>query len=116
MLRFVSLLALLLVVYLAVHATRSVPAEVKTTRIAQILAAPDKFDGKSVTVGGVVTGGVGLMGVGGFHVRDSDGRQEIFVLSGSGVPPAGSSVTISGIFREAATIGSYRLPVIILNP
>lgn len=69
-----------------------------------------------MTVKGLVTGGVGLMGIGGYHLRDPDGHQEIFVVSGSGVPPAGTTITITGIFRQAFTIGSYELAVIILKP
>lgn len=116
MLRILGILVLLLVVYLVIHDGNPVTSTVSPTRIDKILATPQEFDGKAVTVRGVVTGSLGLMGVGGYHVRDPNGQRQLFVLSVGGVPPSGSTVTITGIFREAVTVGTYRLPVILLKP
>src|ERR1035437_3702722 len=80
--------------YLLLHANTSLVADLDPTRVDLILSSPRTYDGKDVTVKGIVTRGVGLMGVGGYHLRDPDGRQEIFISSRSGVPPAGTVVTI----------------------
>jgi hypothetical protein len=115
MLRTLGLLVLLLVGYLLLHTNTPVVANLKPTRIDEILSSPRAYDGKDVTVQGIVTGGVGLMGVGGYHLRDADGKREIFIVSAIGVPPAGTTVTVAGVFRQAFTMGSYELPVIILK-
>jgi hypothetical protein len=116
MLRTLGVLVLLLIGYLLLHTNTRVIADLKMSRIDEILPSSRVFDGKEVTVKGIVTGGVGLMGIGGYHLRDVDSRQEIFVVSASGVPPTGATVTVTGTFRQALTMGSYELPVIILNP
>jgi hypothetical protein len=116
MLRFLGILALLVTVYVVLHDWNSVAANLNKTRIDEILAAPRTYEGKGVTVHGIVTGGVGMVGVGGYHMRDVDGQQELFVLSGTGVPPTGATVTVHGTFQQAFTLGSYQLPVIMIKP
>ena len=116
MLRVLGLLAALLILYVLLHSNAAELSDVTPNRIDEILANPRGFEGKVVTVRGIVTGGVGVMGAGGYHLRDPDGRLEIFVLTMAGVPPAGTLVTISGTFHEAATVDTYQLPIIILRP
>ena len=116
MLRLLGLFVIALLAYLALHNKIPGVADLATTRVDNILAVPRTYDGQTVSVRGIVTGGIGIMGLGGFHLRDTDGSREIFVVSGTGVPAAGVTVTITGVFRQALTVGTYELPVIILTP
>src|SRR5258708_3336173 len=71
--------------------------------ISQLLKEPNKFDGRPVTVRGIVVGSAGVLGVGGFRLKQ--GAAEIFVISAHGTPITGSDVTVSGTFKQALTVG-----------
>jgi hypothetical protein len=118
MLRLVGLVALCAVIYWWVFANASVQvADSEAVQISTLLASPSRYDGKAVNIHGVVTGAVGLLGVGGYYLRDpsvDEVRGEIFVLSGGGgVPTKGEEVTAAGRFRQAFTIGARQLPVLV---
>ena len=81
--------------------------------IASLIREPAKYDGKNVTVTGTVVGRLGLMGVGGFRLRDSTSGDEIAIFSTKGIPPNGSSISISGKFRQALTLGQHQYSVIV---
>jgi hypothetical protein len=116
MLRLVGILAVVLAAYLFLHSPRPSVSDTKPVVIDEMLASPRLYDGKDITVEGVVTGGVGVWGLGGFHLRQKNGQREIFVASASGIPPAGTTVFVSGIFRQAVTVGAREIAVIILRP
>ena len=119
MLRIFGMLAVMLIAYLLLHNSGSVVADLNTTRVDTILSSPRNFEGKTVTVHGIVTGGVGVMGIRRIsYARCRWSRRDLHQLvSATGVPPAGNlAVTITGTFREAATIGAYQAPVIIVRP
>ncbi len=70
--------------------------------IARINADPTHYRNRAVTVTGVVTNSVGLMGTGGYQVDDGTGR--IFVISRSGVPNKGLRVKVTGPVTSGVTI------------
>ena len=79
--------------------------------IAQLLRYPKDYDGKPVTVTGTVSGNAGILGYGGYRIRQGD--SEILVISGRGIPGLEQNVTVSGIFRQALSLNSYTYPVIV---
>ena len=63
-------------------------------KIGRITADPSRFRNQTVRVTGNVVTSVGLMGTGGYQIRDETGS--IYVISRSGVPSTGSRVTVTG--------------------
>jgi hypothetical protein len=70
--------------------------------IGRINADPSRFQNRTVTVTGMVTNSVGVMGKGGYQIEDETGR--IYVISGSGVPSRGSRVRVTGRVAQGAEV------------
>ena len=65
------------------------------TRIGRVLADPMRYQNRSVTVQGQVTGSVGAFVAGGYQVDDGTGKLYV-VSTGRGVPNKGVRVKVRG--------------------
>jgi hypothetical protein len=72
------------------------------TRIGRINTDPTRFQNRTVKVEGTVTGGMGILGTGGYQVEDPTGK--IYVISSTGVPSRGSRVAVTGRVIGGANI------------
>ena len=63
-------------------------------KIGRITADPSRFRNQTVRVTGNVVTSVGLLGTGGYQIRDETGS--IYVISRTGVPSSGSRVIVTG--------------------
>lgn len=66
----------------------------RPVRIGDILSHPDRYQGRTVSVRGVVTGSYAMMGVAVYRLRDESG--EILVVSDQGAPRDGTQKTVRG--------------------
>ncbi len=107
----VVFLVLGLLGYIALRGSAGVTQAPKIVAIAELKGDPGRFDGKEITVRGVVEGAAGILDWGGYRI--SDGSGEILVLSKAGIPATGSSMTVSGTFRQAFVFGSDSYAVIV---
>ncbi|MFB3825674.1 MAG: hypothetical protein ACE15B_02850 [Bryobacteraceae bacterium] len=73
-----------------------------TVKIGRINADPGHFANRTVRVEGTVTTAMGVLGTGGYQVRDDTGS--IFVLSRTGVPAKGARVKVTGKVMSGANI------------
>lgn len=83
--------------------------------IDELLKSAKDYDGKTVTVNGIVVGSIGLLGAGGFLLRDSTSRGEITVMASGGIPPLKTLMSVTGKFKQAVVIGDFQYAVIIQN-
>ena len=70
--------------------------------IARIDQDPSRYRNRIVHVNGTVVTSVGLLGTGGYQIDDGTGK--IFVLSRSGVPSAGTRVSVTGSVLPGAEV------------
>jgi hypothetical protein len=99
-------------VTLAVALAMSSSACASTVRIGDLLAEPQRYDGRTVRVEGTVTRSVGVLGVGGYQVDDGTGQ--IFVVAqGGGVPAEGSRTRVSGTFESLFNLGGRSIAAIL---
>jgi hypothetical protein len=85
-------------------------ADFTTLSIDELLADASRLEGKRVTVQGNVDNNAGIYGVGGYLL--SDGQDSVVVISSSGVPAYGTTVTVTGVFHRAFTLGPLEASVI----
>ena len=81
--------------------------------IGDLLTHSEAYDGRVVRVSGVVVGRVGVLGLGGYRLEQQETGDEIVVLSRTGVPAIGTTLTVAGTFKQAFAINSYSYPVIL---
>lgn len=86
----------------------------RTRAIAEILGDPRGFDGKTVVIQGVVTGGANLVVFKGFKVRDATG--EIAVVTERAVPRPGQTVRVKGRIEQALALNDASLVVLFEDP
>jgi hypothetical protein len=84
------------------------------TNIGDITKNPREFAGKSVTVSGKVVEPFSLLVVKYFTLRDSTG--EIVIVTNRPLPKEGESMKITGMVREAFSLGTKTLLVIEEEP
>ena len=85
-----------------------------TTPIKELLDDPGRFDGKTVRIAGEVTEAVGVLGIGGYQVKDETGTLTVVVDEGGrGTPRVGARVAVEGTFRSAFTLGTRTLAVLM---
>jgi hypothetical protein len=84
------------------------------TKIADIRNNPRQYADKEVTVSGEVTGTFSLVVVKYFTLRDSTG--EITIVTRRPLPKEGERLKVRGTVREAFSIGSESLLVIVEEP
>ncbi len=78
------------------------PPAAKLT-VADILADPARYEEQSVELAGEVTDAVGIFSLGMYTL--SDGTGEINVTTSSGLPAAGTRLTVRGEVRSGVTLG-----------
>ena len=81
------------------------------TPIGQLLDNSSRYDGKTVRIKGEVKESVGLLGRGGYQIKDSTGS--LTVVSETASPPrTGSTIGVKGTFQALITLGSKSLAVL----
>jgi len=85
-----------------------------STKIGDIRADPRRYADKEVTVSGEVVGTFSLVVVKYFTLRDNTG--EITIVTQRPLPREGGHLTVRGTVREAFSIGSETLLVIVEEP
>jgi len=80
------------------------------TPIGRLLDDAGRYDGKTVRVRGEVQESAGVLGRGGYVLKDETGT--LTVLSENAPPRAGSTVGVKGTFQSLFTIGSRSLAVL----
>lgn len=71
------------------------------------------YNGKVVRTSGVVGGSIGILGAGTFHLQDGSDGSEIAVIASGGILPMGTTVTVTGTFKQAVVIGNFQYAVIV---
>jgi hypothetical protein len=84
----------------------------RITPIGDLLDNPSEFEGKKVRVAGEVTDAIGVLGYGGYRLKDETGRIAV-VVQGSGAPRVGARVVSEGTFRSAFTLGTESIAAIV---
>ena len=84
-----------------------------TTPIRDVLDDPAGYEGKNVTVAGVVLDSANLILVKYYRVEDATGR--ITVVARGAVPPRGAKVRVRGRVHQAFALGDQNLTVIEEN-
>ncbi len=82
-----------------------------TTPIRDILDDPGGYEGKTVTVTGVVVDSTNLIVLKYYRVEDATGR--IAVVAHQAVPPRGAKVRVRGRVHQAFAIGDQTFTVIV---
>ena len=81
------------------------------TPIGQLLDNSSRYDGKTVRIKGEVKESVGLLGRGGYQIKDSTGS--LTVVSETVSPfRTGSTIGVKGTFQALITLGSKSLAVL----
>jgi hypothetical protein len=81
------------------------------TPIGTLLDDPGRYDGKTVRIAGDVTESFGLLGYGGYRVKDDTGQIAVVTKTG-GAPREGAKVGVQGTFRSGFTLGTQTVAVI----
>lgn len=82
-----------------------------TVEISQLINNSKGYDGHAITVEGTVAGNAGVLGYGGYRLRQ--GENEILIISTRGIPSNGSRITVSGTFKQAFVVNNYSYMVIL---
>jgi hypothetical protein len=85
-----------------------------STKIADIRNNPRQYTDKEVTVSGEVTGTFSLVVIKYFILRDNTG--EITIVTQRPLPKEAERLKVRGVVREAFSIGSESLLVIVEEP
>jgi cytochrome c-type biogenesis protein CcmE len=86
-----------------------------TIRIRDLLDQPQKYEGKTVRVGGTVTKSAGVLGTGAFEIDDGTGK--IYVIArGQGVPREGARTKAQGRFESLFSFLGRTMAAIVQNP
>lgn len=86
------------------------PGGLLTTPIQDVLAHPEHYDGKSVTISGDVQSATNILVL--RYYRVSDGTGTITVVTPRAVPKKGSRVRVRGIVHQAFAIGDQSLTIL----
>ena len=84
------------------------------TKIGDIQKEPGRWDGRTVTVAGKVTGTHNLLVVKYYQVDDGTG--EIAVVTNSALPKEGDHVRVKGRVEQAFALGTAHVVVIVEEP
>ena len=85
-----------------------------TTKIADIKAAPQRYEGQTVTIAGNVTSTTNLLMV--KYYKVSDGTGEMIVVTQSPLPKEGDKVRAKGTVKTEFAIGPNRVMVLVEEP
>jgi hypothetical protein len=83
-----------------------------TVRISDLMAAPQRYEGKTVRVEGTVTRSAGILGVGGYELNDGTGQIYV-VAQGGGVPVQGARTRVKGRFESIFSIAGRTVAAIM---
>jgi hypothetical protein len=83
--------------------------------VHDVLVRAPQLIGREVTVNGVASGNIAVLGVGAFVLRGDDGST-LAVLSSRGVPLSGTRITVRGVLRQAFAAGSVQQLVLLDEP
>jgi hypothetical protein len=113
---FVILAALLVLVavggFYYLHGHTAVPRAAPLT-VSELLQHGPDYQGRVVSVSGIVVTGASVLGLGGYRLRDTNSQFEIFVFSDTGIPATNQESSVTGIFKQGITMGDFRNGVII---
>ncbi len=88
-------------------------AQTTNTRdVRDVLNHAPQLMNKDIAVSGVAGKSFALLGMGGFELTDSTGAT-LLVVSGSGVPTAGTRVSIRGVLRQAYAADNVQKLILI---
>lgn len=83
-----------------------------TVRISDLMAAPHRYDGRTIRVEGTVTRSAGVLGMGGYEIDDGTGQ--IFVVAqGGGVPVQGARTRVKGRFESIFSVAGRSVAAIM---
>ncbi len=83
-----------------------------TLRISDLLDEPQRYDGRTVQVEGMVTRSAGLFGAGAYQVDDGTGS--IYVIAqGRGVPREGAKTKAKGRFQSVFNLAGRTIAAIV---
>lgn len=85
-------------------------ADMKTERIADVLADLRNYDGLQVTFEGEVSGVINLLGYKAYTLDDGSGT--ITVVTERGLPRSGESLKVSGIIHEVFNVAGVNYTVL----
>jgi hypothetical protein len=80
--------------------------------IAEINRDPGKYQGKEITVAGMVSDSFGALGSGVFQIDDGTGRLWVFSQS-YGVPGSGAKVSVTGRLQQGFSFGGRSFALIL---
>ena len=81
--------------------------------IGELLKSANEYDGRVVKTSGVVSATIGVLGSGGYQIRDTSDGAEIAVIAMGGIPAVGTTTTVTGKFKQAFVVGSFQYAVIV---
>jgi hypothetical protein len=84
-----------------------------TVSINDLLRNAAGYNGEVVRTSGVVGGSIGILGAGAFHLQDAADGSEIAVIASGGLPPMGTTLTVTGTFKQTIVIGNIQYAVIV---
>lgn len=90
-------------------ADRSAPV---TVELKELVRDPATYDGKAVTVSGIVSGRVSTFGAGGYRITGADDTA-VLVVGLNTAPRPGERIVVTGVFHVAVAVGPYQLPLIV---
>lgn len=82
------------------------------SKISELKSNPQRYDGSLVTVEGRVDRSAGLLGLGIYTITDSTG-ETILVVTDTGIPNTGSSISAAGIFKQIIAVDNLKYYVIL---
>jgi hypothetical protein len=87
--------------------------DVTATPVSRVMADPFRYQGRSVSVRGVVgwSGEVPLVGRRGFTLEQDEAK--LLVLSDRPAPPIGTSLKVAGHFEASFDLGEHFAPVLL---
>jgi len=81
------------------------------TPIGELLQNSTKYNGKTVRVKGEVGESAGLLGRGGYQLKDNSGTITV-ITETAAPPPKGTTTGVKGVFQALFTLGSKSLAVL----
>ena len=81
------------------------------TPINELLQNSTKYNGKTVRVKGEVGESAGLLGRGGYQLKDNTGTITV-ITETAAPPPKGTKTGVKGVFQALFTLGSRSLAVL----
>jgi hypothetical protein len=83
--------------------------------ISDLLDEPQKYEGRTVRVGGTVTKSAGLLGTGAYEIDDGTGKIYV-IVKGQGVPREGAKTKTRGRFEPVFSILGRSMAAIVQSP